>query len=426
MDHLDRIQDSLDYIEENLKASITPQELSSRAGFSHFHYCRLFQQAVGIPVKQYIIRRRLQWAAYEISQGRKQVEAALDYGFDTAPGLYKAFVRTFGCGPGEYVRRFPVCKPYRIQLLQGEYIMIPQNNLRRILSFWDLENAAIGSCISSTGEVRPNVYLVDGKYILKIFTLPGTAAGSAQIADALHRAGICETGPLRTKTGVFVAVDGALYGVLTEQMNGAELSAAQVITEPEMAWQLGKIIGQLHLALREQQMLCNDRDIYEETKELWLEPARQAAGLSEAFCAQYREIFGALHPRLPRQLIHRDPNPGNILFRDGNCVGFVDFDLSQRSIRLFDPCYAATAILSEDFEGAKPVWKDIYQGILQGYDSVVGLTAEEKQAAAYVVYSIELICVGFFSTQEKYARQAQANIQMLRWLMENREILALS
>lgn len=50
MDYRKSIQDSLDYIEDNLKTSITATELSERAGYSLFHYYRLFQSAVGMPV----------------------------------------------------------------------------------------------------------------------------------------------------------------------------------------------------------------------------------------------------------------------------------------------------------------------------------------------------------------------------------------
>lgn len=53
------IQESIDYIEDNLKTELSAQELSDRAGFSLFHYYRVFQTAVGLPVMQYVLRRRL-------------------------------------------------------------------------------------------------------------------------------------------------------------------------------------------------------------------------------------------------------------------------------------------------------------------------------------------------------------------------------
>ena len=91
------IQKSLDYIEENLKCEITARELCERAGFSLFHYYRLFHTAVGMPVMQYILRRKLLNAIYEISRGEKMIDVALAYGFETHAGFYKAFVRELGC-----------------------------------------------------------------------------------------------------------------------------------------------------------------------------------------------------------------------------------------------------------------------------------------------------------------------------------------
>lgn len=429
MRYLDIIQDSLDYIEDNLKADITPEELSCRAGFSLYHYYRLFQQVVGLPVKQYMVWRRLLWVAYEMAQGKKQVDAALGYGFSTSAGLYKAFQRTFGCAPSEYVKRFRIRKPYRIKLLQGEYIMITHNKVAGILRHWNMEDKTVSNIVNTdSGEICPDVFLIDGKYILKVFGLPGPANSNAQILRALHQAGISEAAPIQTKEDSFVATDGELYYILTHRIDGKEMSVPEMYAQPEMARYLGEVIGQLHQALRENDdIVCNERNIYEEVLSCWLEPVRQAMDLPAEFCAEYRSTFGRLHGQLPVQIIHRDPNPSNIMIRDGKCVGLVDFDLSQRSIRLFDPCYAATALLcaafAEDPETRLPMWKKIFHGIIHGYDSVMHLTEAEKKALPFVVYSIQLICVGFFSTQEKFEELTKTNIAMLRWLMDHRDAL---
>ena len=43
----------------------------------------------------YINRRRLDRALEEISVKRKAIDAAMEYGFDTYAGFYKAFLRMF-------------------------------------------------------------------------------------------------------------------------------------------------------------------------------------------------------------------------------------------------------------------------------------------------------------------------------------------
>ena len=51
---------------------------------------------------------------------------------------------------------------------------------------------------------------------------------------------------------------------------------------------------------------------------------------------------------LPVGLIHRDVHFGNFLFDEGEFSGYIDFDLSQRNIRLFDLCYFMLGLLSEE------------------------------------------------------------------------------
>ena len=66
------IQKTLDYVDSNVKRDITAEELAEIAGYSVFHFYRLFQSAVGIPVMQYILRRKLLYAIYEICLGRNK------------------------------------------------------------------------------------------------------------------------------------------------------------------------------------------------------------------------------------------------------------------------------------------------------------------------------------------------------------------
>ena len=96
------IMQSLDYIEQNLKTDVTADEMASIAGYSVFHYYRLFSQQVGLPIAAYITKRRLDHALEEISNGRIAVEVVMEYGFDTYAGFYKAFIRIYGCSPKKY------------------------------------------------------------------------------------------------------------------------------------------------------------------------------------------------------------------------------------------------------------------------------------------------------------------------------------
>ena len=149
-------------------------------------------------------------------------------------------------------------------------------------------------------------------------------------------------------------------------------------------------------------------------------------GLTDSFFDDYLNTFGSVFDKLPKQLIHRDPNPSNILFNNGEVSGFIDFDLSERNIRLWDPCYCATGILSE-WRGVDSIyekWPDIFHGILRGYDSVCPLTAEEKESLYYVVCSLEMICVAYFESIDEYKELAKTNREMFAYVVSDKERIA--
>lgn len=142
--------------------------------------------------------------------------------------------------------------------------------------------------------------------------------------------------------------------------------------------------------------------------------------LSESFCQSYLNEFGKLYDKLPKQIIHRDPNPSNIIVSQDEW-GFIDFELSEKNLRIYDPCYAAMAILSESFDEKDQAklskWLEIYQNILWGYDSVVKLTNEECAALPYVVMADQLVSTAWFSEQDKYTELFETNKRMTQWLI---------
>ncbi len=102
MDYRACIQKSVDSIEQRLKEEITVERLAAEAGFSPFHYYRIFQAYVGMPVMSYVRYRRLAHAAAELIAGRRILELALDWGFDTHAGFTRAFIKMFGMPPERY------------------------------------------------------------------------------------------------------------------------------------------------------------------------------------------------------------------------------------------------------------------------------------------------------------------------------------
>lgn len=117
MDYSEVIQKSLDYIDANIKEKLTPEDLSKLANFSSFYYYRIFSKLVGMPVMQYITKRKLQYAIYDLHMGKKVLDIALDYGFETHAGFTKAFKKFFGYPPAMH-RLHIICneRPQKVDL----------------------------------------------------------------------------------------------------------------------------------------------------------------------------------------------------------------------------------------------------------------------------------------------------------------------
>ena len=93
------IQASLDYIDDNVREKLNVAALAEAAGYSAFHFSRIFKEAAGISVMAYVTRRKLDFAAHDLSRGGKVIDAAMEYGFETHAGFTKAFVSRFGFPP---------------------------------------------------------------------------------------------------------------------------------------------------------------------------------------------------------------------------------------------------------------------------------------------------------------------------------------
>lgn len=423
------IQDSIDYIEDNLKCEITALELSERAGFSLFHYYRLFQAAVGIPVMQYILRRRLLNAIYDISCGNKMIDVALLYGFETHAGFYKAFSRELGCTPTQYLKRYRVNKPYRIELLKEEHIMVTHKRVTGILHLWGMEQEKITDIYyEQTGHRNESAFYIGEEYVLKFTANLGKLKSHIAISKALENVGLSAAVPINTLDGREYVVDGDLYYCLTKRLEGKQLNVGSMYEEDFTAKArfVGEIVGQLSMALTNVEAVLNEPNLYESVVGYAIPRLKGKLAVPKNIFESYEKEFGDLYSKLPKQVIHRDPNPGNIILA-GEKWGFIDFELSEKNLRIFDPCYAATAILSESLEtdNAEKLqkWIQIYKNIIYGYDDVVKLTVEEKKAIPYVVLSNQLLALAWFAEQEKYKDLYETNKKMTEWMVSEWEEL---
>jgi len=99
MEYEATIQYVLDEIDRRITDNIRVGELARAAKYSTYHFCRVFMTLTGTPVMKYVTRRKLEYARHDLSQGKRVIDVAMDYGFDTHTGFAKAFKKCFGFPP---------------------------------------------------------------------------------------------------------------------------------------------------------------------------------------------------------------------------------------------------------------------------------------------------------------------------------------
>ncbi|TYS19830.1 AraC family transcriptional regulator [Rossellomorea vietnamensis] len=102
MDLLKNMNDSLQYIEENLTSDIDFKEVARLSLCSEYHFKRMFSFLAGITLSEYIRRRRLTLAAFELSDSRmKIIDIAMKYGYQLPDSFTRAYQGLHGVTPSE-------------------------------------------------------------------------------------------------------------------------------------------------------------------------------------------------------------------------------------------------------------------------------------------------------------------------------------
>jgi len=89
----------LKYIEEHLEDELTSKMIANEAGYSEYYFMRVFKACMEMTVMEYVCKRRLIRASEEILMGKRVIDVALKYAWESHSGFTKAFKKEFGFCP---------------------------------------------------------------------------------------------------------------------------------------------------------------------------------------------------------------------------------------------------------------------------------------------------------------------------------------
>lgn len=112
MQWIERLNEALIYIEEHLDGEISYEKAARLATCSTYHFQRMFTYVAGLPLGEYIRRRKLTKAALELQQGKKVLDVALRYGYDSPTSFNRAFQVVHGMTPSDAKKEGAVLKAF--------------------------------------------------------------------------------------------------------------------------------------------------------------------------------------------------------------------------------------------------------------------------------------------------------------------------
>lgn len=102
MDSLKSLNDAINYIEQHLTGEIDLKKVAQIALCSEYHFQRMFSFLSGVSLSEYIRRRKLTLAAFDIANSNEKIiDIALKYGYSSPDSFTRAFQNLHGTTPRE-------------------------------------------------------------------------------------------------------------------------------------------------------------------------------------------------------------------------------------------------------------------------------------------------------------------------------------
>jgi Ser/Thr protein kinase RdoA (MazF antagonist) len=273
-----------------------------------------------------------------------------------------------------------------------------KETIEKILPLWGMENESIS-------QIYPSAWEINNSYVIKVYRDKRQLERNIKILKVLAECNIPVAEVIPTKAGENFGEYEHTCFLMSKKLYGSNLTDRK---DEKTAWKMGYAIARLHRAFMqcENEVEFWDNSLLDEmqgwVRKNFIKNEWKITG-EEEYLKTVKNLED-VYEYLPRQLIHRDVHFGNFLFRDGELSGYIDFDLSQKNIRIFDICYFLAGLLAEETEVpfTKNEWVRTVKAVTDGYESIIRLDEKEKFAIPCVMECIEILFVAYFVGVEDF------------------------
>lgn len=113
MDWIENFNKAINYMEEHIREEVDYEKAAQIACCSVFHFQRMFTYMAGLPLSEYIRRRRMSLAAVDLQGSNdKIIEIALKYGYSSPTAFNRAFQGVHGIAPSAARKEGMILKSY--------------------------------------------------------------------------------------------------------------------------------------------------------------------------------------------------------------------------------------------------------------------------------------------------------------------------
>lgn len=107
LQHIRLVGSILHYIEQNLSAPLSLQQIAQQYNYSVTYISKLFKSVTGSSLVSYIIEKRISRAKQLMYENIEIMQIAERVGYHNYSNFYKAFKKAIGISPEEYRRQLP-------------------------------------------------------------------------------------------------------------------------------------------------------------------------------------------------------------------------------------------------------------------------------------------------------------------------------